>query len=178
MTTKGLHAVLRNLHWLVGKWTSISAEVSYPTMQKVIKFDEVLEFKFMGQPLLTYSSVTTNPQNKGVMHLENGFLRVDEDQCTLAFLTAMNFGLASLEEGYVKGNTVVLASACLGIMKFAKQSILAIHRCYRLNDKGELEYTLLMETPQTPLTLHVEAVYRKECTESADKKISNNDKKK
>lgn len=41
----------------------------------------------------------------------------------------------------------------------------------RLNDKGELEYTLLMETPQTPLTMHVEAVYRKECTENSPKNL-------
>ncbi|KAL1512546.1 hypothetical protein ABEB36_002127 [Hypothenemus hampei] len=163
MAEKNLQTVLKNLHWIIGKWSSISAEVRYPTMQEVVKYEEELEFKYMGQPLLMYSSITRNPKTSTVMHLENGFLRVGDDQSTLAFLTAMNFGLATLEEGYVKGNSIVLSSACIGIMKFAKQAVLSINRCYRLNEKGELEYTLLMETPQTPLTKHAEAIYRREC---------------
>lgn len=46
-------------------------------------------------------------------------------------ISAMNFGISTLEEGYVEGQTVNLTSVCIGIMKFAKQTILAIHRSYR-----------------------------------------------
>ncbi|CAG9762085.1 unnamed protein product [Ceutorhynchus assimilis] len=162
MTSKGLHEVLKNLHWIVGRWQSVNAAVFYPTMNKTVKFNEILEFQNVGQPLLAYSSITTNPETKAFMHLEKGWLRVDEDQCTLAFLVAMNLGLSTLEEGYVKDNHIVLRTACLGVMKFVKQSVLSLHRCYRLNEKGELEYNLMMETPNTPLTKHVEAIYTKE----------------
>lgn len=214
------------LNIFIGKWTSICAEVNYPTMQKPVKFNEILEFKHMGQPLLNYTSVTSHPQNKSVMHLEHGFLRVDEDRCTLAFLTgklyfytfikntlfydnirwvfgfffasAQNFGIATLEEGYVKDNTIALSTACIGIMKFAKQTVLSVHRCYRwltaflrfwvnnkiiiilnssLNEKGELEYTMMLETPQTPLTKHVEVTYKKEITKDKDAKQAECDKK-
>ncbi|XP_076260357.1 peroxynitrite isomerase THAP4-like isoform X2 [Rhynchophorus ferrugineus] len=130
-------------------------------MKAPVNFVERLEFLSSGQPLLNYLSETRHPQNKSVMHLERGFLRVDDDKCTVAFLTAQNFGLSTLEEGYVKDNNLVLSTACIGIMKFAQQSVLALHRRYRLNEEGKLEYCLMMETPQTPLTKHVVAEYEK-----------------
>lgn len=36
------------------------------------------------------------------------------------------------------------------------------HSVYRLNEKGELEYTLFMETPETSMAKHVEAVFTKD----------------
>ncbi|XP_050315514.1 peroxynitrite isomerase THAP4-like [Anthonomus grandis grandis] len=158
---KKLHEALKELSWIVGKWKSICGEVKYPTMKKPVQFLEDLEFIYEGQPLLSYKSVTRHPETNNLLHLERGFLRVDEDKCTLAFVTGMNFGIATLEEGYVKDKSIVLSSACIGIMKFAKQTVLGIQRCYRLNENGELEYTLCMETGNTPLTKHVDALYEK-----------------
>lgn len=71
----------------VGKWNSKSAEAHYPTMCEAVKFREELEFQSEGQPLLNYSSVTKNPKSGNLMHLEKGFLKVDDDYCTLALLT-------------------------------------------------------------------------------------------
>ncbi|XP_030753441.1 THAP domain-containing protein 4-like isoform X2 [Sitophilus oryzae] len=156
-----VHEVLKNVTWLIGTWKSIKAEVYYPTMKAPVQFTELLEFHSMGQPLLNYSSETRHPQNKSVMHLERGFLRVDDDRSTVALLTSQNFGLSTLEEGYVKDKEMVLATACIGIMKFAKQTVLALHRSYRLTEDGKLQYCAMMETPQTPLTKHVEVEYEK-----------------
>ncbi|XP_060536006.1 peroxynitrite isomerase THAP4-like [Cylas formicarius] len=162
------HEILKNLRWLVGKWKSVSAVANYPTMKSPVEYTETLEFRSEGQPLLNYFSVTRNPKNGSVMHLECGYLRIDDDEKTVAFLTAQNFGLSTLEEGYVEDKTMIVGTACIGIMKFAKQTVLGLHRCYRLNENGRLEYCAMMETPQTPPVVHITAVYEKSQCDAAE----------
>lgn len=156
-----MHEKLKSLSWIIGDWKSITAVVNYPTMKNPINYNEHLSFTSLGQPLLNYRSLTWNADNGAPMHLESGFLRIDEDETSVSFLIAQSFGVATVEEGAVKDNSIFTKSSAIGHMNFVRQKVILLERCYRLNDKGQLEYTLMMETIRTPLTHHVGVVYEK-----------------
>ncbi|XP_018578632.1 uncharacterized protein LOC108916813 [Anoplophora glabripennis] len=145
------------------EWRSLKAVVNYPTMKCPINFEEKLSFTSFGQPLLNYRSITWNAETGSPMQLESGFLHIDKDGTSIALIAAQNFGVAVVEEGLVVGNTIITNSSCIGHMKFVKQKIVTIQRCYKLNENGQLDYCVMLETPQTPLTQHIAACYEK-CT--------------
>nr|XP_023023332.1 THAP domain-containing protein 4-like [Leptinotarsa decemlineata] len=156
-----MHEMVKPLQWLMGTWKSISAKVMYPTM-KTVDFEEKLCFLSAGQPLLNYSSTTWNPKDKAPMHLEYGYLRIDEEGCLVALLTAMNFGISTVEEGTLQEKSLTTNSKSIAHTKFAKMPVVALQRCYCLNDKCQLSYILKMQTERTPLSTHLECLYEKE----------------
>lgn len=158
-----IHEKLRPLCWIIGEWRAITGVANYPTMKCPINYEEELSFTFLGQPFLNYKSLTWNVKDGSPMQIESGFLHIDEDETSAALITAQNFGIATVEEGLVKNNTLITNSSCIGHMKFVEQKIVTIQRCYKLNEKGQLEYCAMLETPQTPLTQYATACYEK-CT--------------
>lgn len=158
-----IHEKLKPLCWIIGEWKSVTAVANYPTMKCPINFKEKLSFTSVGQPLLNYRSVTWNAENGSPMQFESGFLVIDDDESSIALITAQNVGVATVEEGVVNNNTIITNSSCIGHMKFVIQKIVTIQRCYKLKENGQLDYCIMLETPQTPLTRYVAASYEK-CT--------------
>ncbi|CAH1174157.1 unnamed protein product [Phaedon cochleariae] len=157
-----LNDIVKPLCWLMGTWKSISARVSYPTMKCPVDYCENLVFESVGQPLLNYHSLTWNPKDKSPMHLESGFLRIDQDGCSVSFLIAQNFGIATVEEGCVEGSSISTESKSIGSTNFIKGQVVAIHRNYCLNEQGQLVFKMKLQTPKVPLTDHLHVVYEKE----------------
>ena len=71
---------LTPIKWLIGRWQSISALGTYPTIDPFTYCEEI-RFVSYGQPLLNYSSVSWHPVKKSPMHLESGFLRIQPGIC-------------------------------------------------------------------------------------------------
>lgn len=156
-----LHVDLEPLSWLIGEWKSITAVAEYPTMRNPVHYNEDLSFISLGRPFLNYKSLTWHAEKGTPMHLESGFLHVSEDAAWLSFLIAQSYGVATVEEGVVKDKTITLKSSNIGHMKFVRKKVVSLERCYKLNEKGQLEYTAMMETVRTPLTRHITVVYEK-----------------
>lgn len=82
----------------MGKWRTVQAEGTYPSIQP-FTYQEEIEFKSVGQPMLNYVSTSWHPTKLNPMHLESGFLRIKLGTGDVSFMVAHNFGLTSLEEG-------------------------------------------------------------------------------
>ncbi|XP_056648877.1 uncharacterized protein LOC130900451 [Diorhabda carinulata] len=154
--------LLKPLHWITGTWKSINATVNYPTMKSPINYKELLSFTNFGFLLLGYSSLTWNPETKALMHVEGGHLRIAEDGCTVSLLTSQNLGICTVEDGTVKDKYMELTASIISRSKFNKKKVCGITRCYTLNDKGQLEYKMMLQTDKVPLTDHLKVLYEKE----------------
>lgn len=156
-----VHEAIKPISWLIGKWKSISAEGSYPTI-KPFEYCEEVEFINVGQPLLNYSSKTWNAVKLNPMKHESGFLRIKPGTNELSFVVAHNFGLASIEDGHITGNEINLKSSQILRSKFAKDpAVTAIERVISIKDET-LKIVLWMATENTPLTQHLNVVYKRE----------------
>ena len=156
-----IHEAVKPLSWLIGRWRSVNAEATYPTMAP-FNYCEEISFETLGQPLLNYTSKTWHPLTHKPMHLESGFLRIKPGTNEIAFMVAHNFGLTSLEEGTVHSNEVIFKSKQITRMTFASDpAVLAIERCFKLKDNGNLEVSVSMETTKTPLTHHLKSELQK-----------------
>ncbi|KAJ8934481.1 hypothetical protein NQ314_013356 [Rhamnusium bicolor] len=156
-----VHEMVKPLCWIIGTWKSISAVINYPNMKSPLNYCEHLSFVSLGQPLLNYTSLTWNAGDRSPMHLESGFLHIDQDGCSVAFLVAQKFGAATVEEGLVRNKFLILSTSCIGHMKFVKKEVVSLLRHYSLNDKGQLQYHTMMQTIDAPLTDHMNALYEK-----------------
>lgn len=151
---------IKPISWLIGKWLSVSAKGQYPTI-KPFEYCEEMEFSFIGQPMLNYSSKTWLPEKKRPMHLESGFLRIKPGTNQVSFMIAHNFGLNSLEEGEATDCEMKIKSSEISRMSFAKEpAVCKIERHYKLNN-DILELVVFMETQNTPLTEHLRVIYEK-----------------
>ncbi|KAJ8924185.1 hypothetical protein NQ315_006976 [Exocentrus adspersus] len=156
-----IHKDLNALKWIIGKWGSIKAEGSFPTIES-FKYCEEISFTSVGQPVLNYSSLSWHPIKLNPMHLESGFLRVKPGTNQVSFMVAHNFGLTSLEEGCFTENKLEVKSSRIERMHFAKDpKVLEIVRTYELLQDGNLELILSMSTTNTPLTQHLKVQYLK-----------------
>ncbi|XP_019870599.1 peroxynitrite isomerase THAP4-like [Aethina tumida] len=161
MFKTSVHEATKPLSWLLGKWKSVSANGSYPTINP-FSYCEELTFTTIGQPMLNYNSVTWHPTEKRPMHLESGYLRIKPGTNEVAFMVAHNFGLTSLEEGTVDNKKLNTSSTQIGRMSFAKDpAVIGIQRTYTLNDEGKLELVLAMETENIGLKEHLRVLYEK-----------------
>lgn len=96
------------------------------------------------------------------MHLESGFLRINPGTDQVAFMTAHNFGLVSLEEGTVLNGEVKLQSKHFARMTFAKDpEVTGLRRTMKLNEEGQLLISTDMETSRTEYTNHLQVVYKR-----------------
>lgn len=114
--------------------------------------------------MLNFSSLSRHPEKQTPMHQERGFLRIKPDSNQVAFVVSHNFGLTSLEEGThnAEKKEIVLETVNLTRISFAKPPhVKSIKRVLRLVEPDTLEVTLYMETDSTPLTQHLQAVYKK-----------------
>ncbi|XP_058116221.1 peroxynitrite isomerase THAP4-like [Anopheles ziemanni] len=156
-----VHEALRPIQWLIGTWESVSAKGSYPTIND-FSYNEVIKFESLGQPLLNYEARSRHPVSGAPMHLENGFLRVKVGSNQVAFMIAHNFGLVVLEEGEATETTLNLLSKSVDRMSFGKDpAVTAVQKKYRLNSDGTLEIQTDMATTNTPMTNHLNVIYKK-----------------
>lgn len=152
--------LVKPLKWLIGKWNSVKAVVSYPTMCPM-NYGETLCFSWGGQPLLCYSSSTFHLKDKSPIHLEKGFVRIDANR-NVTLLTAQNFGITTIEEGKCGEEFLFVKSKLIGNTKFIKADVCALTRCYKINEKGQLVFSLKMQTRDVVLTDHLYAVYERD----------------
>lgn len=154
-----MHPALKPLEFLVGTWTSTSAQGHFPNM-KDFSYGETITFEEIGQPLLNFKSVSKIGDRP--MHLEAGFLRINPGTNQLAFLVSHNFGICSVEEGTVEGTKIVLKSTAINRMSFAKDpAVTKIRRTINLTG-DVLEIKTDMATATVPeLTNHLVVNYKK-----------------
>lgn len=93
-----IHPAIQPLEWLIGKWRTVDAEGTYPSV-KPFTYEEEIEFASLGQPMLNYVSTSWHSTNLNPMHLESGYLRIKPGTKEVSFIAAHNFGLTSIEEG-------------------------------------------------------------------------------
>lgn len=161
-----VHEALKPLSWLIGKWVTTEGRGSYPTMPD-FNYHEEIQFDSVGQPMLNFMSTSKHPEKKNYMHQERGFLRIKPGTNDLAFVVSHNFGLTSVEEGTVNPNTkeITLKSTNVSRMSFTKTPyVRSFERKFKLVG-DTLQMQLYMETDTTPLTLHLQAVYKRVCIE-------------
>ncbi|VEN46271.1 unnamed protein product [Callosobruchus maculatus] len=155
-----IHESLNPLKWLIGTWKSVSAKGAYPTISPFTYCEEI-SFESIGQPMLNYTSKSWHPEKGNPMHLESGYLRIFPGS-KISFMVAHNFGLTTLEEGTVQGNTVQLKSKQISRMTHAKEpAVTEVQRDYKLNENGQLEMVMCMATSKTPMTEHLRVIYEK-----------------
>uniref|UniRef100_A0A182VXN8 THAP4-like heme-binding domain-containing protein n=1 Tax=Anopheles minimus TaxID=112268 RepID=A0A182VXN8_9DIPT len=156
-----VHEALKPIQWLIGRWESVTAKGSYPTI-KDFTYNEILKFESLGQPLLNYEANSRHPDSGAPMHLERGFLRIKPGTNQVAFMVAHNFGLVVLEEGEAQEHGLKLASKSVDRMSFGKDpAVKAVVKRYQLNADGTLEIQTDMETDNTPMTNHLNVVYKR-----------------
>lgn len=156
-----VHDALKPLTWLIGKWVSISAKGSFPTINP-FEYNEEIEFQSIGQPMLNYSLRSWNAEKTKPMHLESGFLRIQPGTNTVAFMVAHNFGLTTLEEGEITGNELKLKSTQISRMSFANDpAVIGVERHFKLINSNNLECVISMETENMSLSEHLRIVYKK-----------------
>ncbi|KAJ8971494.1 hypothetical protein NQ317_013133 [Molorchus minor] len=164
--TKGSN-ILKPVCWIVGKWKSIKAEVRYPKLSSPIIFEGVLTFSSFGKPMLNYSFVTWKPEDQSPLHMENGFLHVEESDkpsSKVALVVSDGSGRAMVEEGLAKNKQLILNTCELGFMTFIKceqRNILSLHRHFKLNDRGQLEFNTMLQLQTSPLSEHIKACFEK-----------------
>nr|CAH7720722.1 unnamed protein product [Callosobruchus chinensis] len=159
---KNIHEIVKPLKWLIGKWKTCEAVVSYPTMPEAVEYEETLSITSIGQPLLNFVTTAWDPIKNEASHLEAGYLIPSPNGRTVTLCTATNIGVATVEEGEIKKENVLkLRSRCIGHSGAWKLKTTVIERTYTLNEEGRLSYHLLMETTDTPLTEHLRAIYEK-----------------
>lgn len=149
-----------NFQKLIGTWESSSAVGVYPTI-KDFNYEEVLEFKENGQPLLHFNSITKI--NAKTMHCENGFLRLLKPQSNLVTsLEAHNFGITVIYEGSIEGDSIVLNSTEISRISTAKEPhVTQLRKIIQLVNDNELKIDVDMATGATPLTNHLKVVYKR-----------------
>lgn len=153
--------VLKPLCWFVGKWRSISALATYPTIPPY-EYCEELNVTCLGQPILNFNSLTWSPKHRNPVHIEAGFIRINETNGELAFLTAHNRGLVAIEVGRVSGEEIRFKTSHVKCMSFFKEPrVCALERVFKMV-KGQLNLTLSLQTSRTPLTKHLEVVYERD----------------
>uniref|UniRef100_A0A182LW67 THAP4-like heme-binding domain-containing protein n=1 Tax=Anopheles culicifacies TaxID=139723 RepID=A0A182LW67_9DIPT len=156
-----VHEALKPIQWLIGRWESVTATGRYPTI-KDFSYNEILKFESLGQPLLNYEANSRHPVSGAPMHLERGFLRIKPGTNQVAFMVAHNFGLVVLEEGEATEQGLKLASKSIDRMSFGKDpAVKAVVKRYHLNADGTLEIQTDMETDNTPMTNHLNVVYKR-----------------
>lgn len=154
-----VHKLLEPLAWLQGTWrTEDPASGSYPTI-KDFNYCEEISFVSIGQPMFNYTSRSWHPETKRPMHLETGFLKVyekinNEDSTKVEFILAHNFGLSTIEQGYISEKSIHLKTNGIVTSERSKSPhVTEITREYRLLDDNHLEQVIHMATTNTP-TLH------------------------
>ncbi|CAG0890556.1 unnamed protein product [Darwinula stevensoni] len=136
---------MRPLQWLLGKWESQTGEGFFSTIEP-FKYNENVEFSNIGQPVINYSATSYHAGNGSPMHVESGFIRCHPDSGKIAFMTAHNFGVAMIEEGFMNedGDEMVLESFQTSRMSFSKVPTVTQEMCGKTTDKYvEYEGTLV-----------------------------------
>lgn len=153
--------ILNPLRWLLGKWRSISAVATYPTIQP-FEYCEELNVSCIGQPMLNFNSITWDPKDRHPIHIEAGFIRINETNGELCFLNVHNRGFVVIEVGQVRGEEIRFKTSYVKCMSFIKGAIVCdLERVFKMV-KGKLNLTVFVETNQTPLAKHLEVVYERD----------------
>ena len=92
-----------------------------------------------------------------------GFLRFKPDGSSkVSLVLSHNFGLATIEEGYLENECLKLKSTSISRIDFSKEpGVTELQRTFKVVDDSTLWQTVLMATTKTALTKHLEAKYVK-----------------
>jgi len=153
-----LHDAVKPLSWLIGKWRTSNGIGQYPTI-KEFNYIEEIEFSHVGQPNLQFTLYSFNATTQAPMHREIGFIRIKPGTSVVAFFSAHNMGLSTMEEGTVNGEEITVKTTHIGRMSFGTTpAVTGMKRCLRKNG-DRLEQIIEMETEKTALTEHLRATY-------------------
>jgi hypothetical protein len=141
------------LSFLLGTWRG-TVDVVYPTMEPAT-FTEEMIFEDGGAgdefPFIAYRERAWTEATGLTEHAERGFWRVDGTvvDATLSHPIAVS----EISEGTVDGTTVTLASKTVGVASTGLP-VVALERRYEV-DGDRMRYVVNMQTPETPITLHL-----------------------
>ena len=151
-----LHDDLRPLAFLVGTWRG-PGKGSFPTAEDFL-YEEEITFTHIGKPFLRYAQTTKHPEKGFPMHAEVGYWRAGPGDHVEVLLVHPT-GIAEIEEGTVRGTTIVLATTSVARTSTAKE-VNALERTFAL-DGDVLRYEVRMAAVGVPLTPHLSATLRK-----------------
>lgn len=163
MNPKPAHAALEPIKFLLGTWRSISAHGKFAERVAPFVYCEQLEFTTCGQPMLNYTSTSWHAVDKYPMHMETGFMRIIPNTNNVNLFLAHNFGLTTIEEGFVVETSLKLKSTSVSRSPNVKTpKVLGIERNLTLLDDGKLQLVLYMSTNEVPeMTQHLAVIYEK-----------------
>jgi len=96
------------------------------------------------------------------MHSESGFFRCPGGGTKVECIISHPNGMAEIEQGEVKGQTITLTSTSIQRTSSAAPPFATgIQRIFTLRADGVLHYTVDMSTSTQPLQRHLEAELRK-----------------
>ncbi|XP_050506316.1 peroxynitrite isomerase THAP4-like [Diabrotica virgifera virgifera] len=159
-----MHKILRPLCWIMGTWKPVCAVSEHPTKYEPRPFKEILSFTSLGQPQLKFDSISWDSETLIPLHIQNGYLYIDEVGKNVSLVTAHSRGFASVEVGRVKGCNMKLKNQIIEHGETTPKKITAFRREFSLNNKGQLVYKMMMQTEEdSQLFTHLKAVYEKSC---------------
>ncbi|XP_014674021.1 PREDICTED: THAP domain-containing protein 4-like [Priapulus caudatus] len=155
-----IHAVVKPLSWILGRWLGKAGSCTYPTM-KDVKYDEEIVFSHIGQPNIHFVATSCLPDSKRVLHRETGFIRMNPTSNQLAFISAHNNGVAYVEEGTHSDRELSVASSSVQRVIWGKEpSVRKTSRTFR-RDGDVMEQVMHLETSEQSLTEHLRVTYQR-----------------
>ncbi|XP_012258376.2 peroxynitrite isomerase THAP4-like [Athalia rosae] len=163
MQVQTMHDSLKPLSWLEGTWRADGTGLGkFPTI-KPFNFCEEITFASIGQPMLNYTGQSWHVDSKRPMHREVGFLKIIPGTNKVSLIVAHNFGLTTIEEGYVDDKNIQLTSQKIArISEGCKEpAVLKIEREFRLVGSQLEQIQRMATTSVTEITEHIRTVYHK-----------------
>ncbi|XP_043273042.1 peroxynitrite isomerase THAP4-like [Venturia canescens] len=158
-----MHNAIKSLSWLEGTWrTETIAQGQFPTIKPFTYCDEI-KFISIGQPMLNFEAQSWHPEKKNPMHREVGFLKVIPESNKVALVVSHNFGLTTIEEGFIGDNEIKLESVSIARMSQGTKEpgVTKLKRELKLVG-NDLEQIVHMATTTTPeYAEHLRARYVK-----------------
>jgi hypothetical protein len=144
---------LQPLAFLLGTWRG-TVDVTYPTMEPA-SFTEEMAFEDGGAgeefPFIAYRERAWTESTGLTEHSERGFWRVDGSvvDATLSHPIAVS----EISEGILEGTMITLESKTMGVATTGLP-VTSLTRRYEV-EGDHMSYIVDMQTPETPLTLHL-----------------------
>lgn len=164
---KNVPELLQPLAFLIGIWRAeTGGKAIFPTMP-VFTYGEEMEISLpstdmQGLVALNYSAHSWDMDKFDELHIENGYITMKPGTNTVALTAVMDNGFVTVEEGILKGRTIVLKMVDVGRISFSRDlPVHATERHWVVHGSDRFENQFFMETLTHRMQLHTTIVYKK-----------------
>ncbi|XP_056641958.1 peroxynitrite isomerase THAP4-like [Diorhabda sublineata] len=159
-----MHQIVKPLCWLIGTWKSVTAKSDYPSKNIHGRpFNEIISFKSLGQPQLKFDALSWHPRTLLPIHIQNGYLYIDEHGKNVVLVATHSVGYAIVEVGTVNECSLKLESHIIGHADLSPCRVTQFRRSFYLNESGQLVYKMMLHTEnEQNLFNHLRVIYERD----------------